>query len=82
MARITTKIGLTEYIKSQLGHPTIMVEVTDTQIGEIIDDTVQKFTEYHWGTLEDIVVMELDGSNEYPMPAEITNIIKFNITIL
>ncbi len=78
MARITTKIGLTEYIKSQLGHPTIMVEVTDTQIGEIIDDTVQKFTEYHWGTLEDVVVLELDGSAEYAMPPEITNIIKLS----
>lgn len=76
MARITTKAALTEYVKSQLGAPTINIEVTDDQIGQIIDDTVQKFTEYAYGDLEETVIVELTGKAEYPMPDTITNIIK------
>lgn len=34
MAKITTKAALTDYIKSQLGAPTINIEVTDDQIGK------------------------------------------------
>lgn len=78
MARINTKVGLTNYIKSQLGAPTINVEVTDDQIGEIIDDAVQKFTEYAYGTLEGAVIVELSGIGEYDMPDTMTNLIKLS----
>ena len=78
MARIQTKADLTEYIKSQLGAPTINVEVTDEQIAQIIDDSVQKFSEYAYGTLEDIVLMQLGGSGDYVLPDTITNIIKLS----
>ncbi|UOK16700.1 neck protein [Vibrio phage phiKT1024] len=78
MARINTKVGLTNYIKSQLGAPTINVEVTDDQIGEIIDDAVQKFTEYAYGTLEGAVIVELSGMGEYDMPDTMTNLIKLS----
>lgn len=78
MARINTKVGLTNYIKSQLGAPTINVEVTDDQIGEIIDDAVQKFTEYAFGTLEGAVIVELSGIGEYDMPDTMTNLIKLS----
>ncbi|WXB47905.1 head-tail adaptor [Vibrio phage VB_VaC_TDDLMA] len=47
MARINTKVGLTNYIKSQLGAPTINVEVTDDQIGEIIDEPVALYIATH-----------------------------------
>lgn len=78
MARLNTKADLTDYIKSQLGAPTINVEVTDDQISEIIDDTVQKFTEYAYGTLEGTVIIEINGSGEYPMPEAMTNLIKLS----
>jgi hypothetical protein len=78
MARINTKIALTEYIKMQLGYPTINVEVTDPQISQIIDDAVQKFTEYAYGTLEDVVQLDLIGVGEYQLPDTITNIIKMS----
>lgn len=76
MARINTKAGLRSYIKSQLGAPSINIEVTDDQMDEIIDDTVQKFTEYAYGTLEDTVVLSLTGMGDYALPNAITNIIK------
>lgn len=78
MARINTKTGLKDYVKSQLGYPTINVEVTDTQIGQIIDDTVQKFTEYAYGTLEGTVVVQFSGAKEYNMPDTMTNLIKLS----
>ena len=76
MARLNTKSDLVYYIKSQLGYPTINIEVTDDQIGYIIDDAVQKFTEYAYGTLEEAVVFEIDGKGTYALPDTITNIIK------
>lgn len=76
MARINTKAALRDYVKSQLGAPTINVEVTDAQIDQIIDDSVQKFTEYAYGTLEGTVIVQLSGSGEYVMPDTMTNVIK------
>lgn len=78
MARINTKAGLISYVKSQLGYPTINIEVTDTQIEQIIDDTVQKFTEYAYGTLEGTVIVEFSGAGEYDMPEAMTNVIKLS----
>ena len=78
MPRINTKQGLIDYVKSQLGYPTINIEVTDFQIGEIIDNAINIFTEYAYGTLEDIVVLELNGAGEYPIPDTVTNIIKLS----
>jgi hypothetical protein len=65
MARINSKALLTSYVRSQLGEPNIRVEVTDTQIGQIIDDAIQKFTEYAYGTLEEVVVLQINGAGEY-----------------
>lgn len=78
MARLNTKEELRNYVKSQLGAPSITIEVTDGQIDEIIDDTIQKFTEYAYGTLEGTVVIEFDGSGEYTMPTAMTNLIKLS----
>lgn len=75
MSRIDTQQKLIDYIRSQLGEPIIKVEVTDKQIEEIIRSTVQKYTEYAYGTLEESVVIQLHGAKEYPMPENITNII-------
>lgn len=76
--RIRSKEQLITYIRQQLGEPVINVEVTDEQISEIIDAAVQKFTEYAYGTLEDTVLIQLDGKAEYQLPDTITNIIKLS----
>lgn len=78
MGRITTKTGLISYIRSQLGEPVIKCEVTDTQIGQIIDTSVNKFTEYAYGNLEAAVIVQLNGMGEYPMPDTMTNLIKLS----
>ena len=70
MARINTRSQLIDYTKSQLGAPTITIEVSDDQISEIIDDSIQKFTEYAYGELEGTVIVQFNGSGEYPMPEQ------------
>lgn len=78
MARINSKVKLTAWIRSQLGEPTITVEVSDDQISEIIDAAVQKFTEYAYGTLEGTVIVQINGAGEYAMPDTMTNLIKLS----
>jgi len=78
MARIFSKTALTKYIKSQLGSPQINIEVNTSQMSEIIDNTVQLFTEYAYGTLEGAVVVQINGVGDYPMPNTITNLIKLS----
>jgi len=78
MPRLNTKEKLRNYVKSQLGFPTINIEVTDEQISEIIDDSIQKYTEYAWGILEGTVIVQINGVGEYPMPDTITNLIKLS----
>jgi hypothetical protein len=78
MARISTRAELISYIKSQLGAPTINIEVTDEQMSEIIDDAIQKFTEYAYGTLEETVIIQINGAGQYDMPEQMTNIIKLS----
>lgn len=75
MARVKTKDDLKDYTKRALGYPTIQIEATDDQIDDIIDDAIQKFTEYAYGTLEGAVLIEVSGIGEYELPASITNII-------
>ncbi|WXB47906.1 head-tail adaptor [Vibrio phage VB_VaC_TDDLMA] len=78
MSRVNTKQKLIDLTKSQLGAPTINIEVSDQQISEIIDMAVQKFTEYAYGTLEGAVIVELSGMGEYDMPDTMTNLIKLS----
>lgn len=78
MARLTTRQQLIDYTKSQLGAPTINIEVTEDQLSEIIDDTIQKFTEYAYGTLEGAVIIQFTGAGDYAMPSAMTNLIKLS----
>lgn len=78
MARITSKDNLIHYIKQQLGEPIVDVDATIEQISQIIDDSVQKFTEYAYGTLEGTVLIELNGMGEYDLPDTITNVLKLS----
>ena len=75
---IDSKLKLIKYIRSMLGEPLVKVEITDFQISEIIDNVVQKFTEYAYGDLEAIVKLNLDGARTYQLPEAITNIIQLS----
>lgn len=78
MARINTKTALVNYIKTQLGHPQITIEVPNAQIEQIIDDSINKFTEFAYGTLEGTVIIQLNGIGTIQMPNTMTNLLKLS----
>lgn len=78
MARITTKNALIDYIRTTLGHPIIRVDITEQQMSQIIDHAVMRFTEYSYGTLEETVVLQINGMGEYALPDTITNILRLS----
>lgn len=49
MGFINTRTDLHSYIRSTLGEPIITVEITDVQIDNAIDYTIQKFSDYAAG---------------------------------
>ena len=49
MARITTLAAMKTYVKKMLGQGVITIEVSDQQIEQIIEDTIQIFQEYYSG---------------------------------
>lgn len=76
--RIDTKLKLIAYVREMLGSPQIECEVNDAQISQIIDDGIQKFTEFAYGTLEATVCVNIEGKGTYHMPENVTNIIKIS----
>lgn len=74
--KIDNKLLLIAYVREMLGSPQIECEVSDVQISHIIDDGIQLFTEYAYGTLEATLCVKFTGKGEYQMPHNITNIIK------
>lgn len=47
MSRVTDLSSLAQYILRRLGHPVIQVNVSDDQILDCIDETLQKYYEFH-----------------------------------
>lgn len=76
--RIDTKLKLIAYVREMLGSPQIECEVSDAQISQIIDDAIQTFTEYAYGTLQATVCVNISGKGTYHLPENVTNIIKIS----
>ena len=52
MAVPNSKATLIQYCKRQLGYPVVEINVDDDQADDVIDDSLQFFTEYHYdGTI-------------------------------
>ena len=77
MAKIKSKSDLVNFIKMKLGYPQINIEVTDEQMRICIDQAVQKFCDYAYdGILEEAVILQINGKGDYPLPENITHILK------
>ena len=71
---------LIAYIKGQLGSPTICVELADSQILDIIRDTVQYIQRYYYkeGNYRDYLCMELlPGKTHYKLCQELESVVDF-----
>ena len=52
MATPTTKAELKEYCLRKLGKPVLEINVSDDQVDDAIDYTIQKFQQYHYDGAE------------------------------
>jgi hypothetical protein len=48
MAQPSTRQGLIDYCKRQLGYPVLEINVADEQIDDLVDDAIQYFQERHF----------------------------------
>ena len=72
-AYVQSKEQLKIYIKERLGYPVVNIEVTDTQIEHIINETLEKFIEFAEGGIQ-MRVMTLAvtaGTQEYQLPFDV-----------
>jgi hypothetical protein len=52
MAQPSTRQGLIDYCKRQLGAPVLQINIDDDQVSDIIDDTIQYYQEWHYDGVE------------------------------
>ena len=52
MAQPSTRQGLIDYCKRQLGAPVLQINIDDEQVSDIIDDTIQYYQEWHYDGVE------------------------------
>ena len=72
-----------DYIKRQLGHPVLCVELADEQITELIRDTVDIFQRYSYseGTYKDYVVFSVSaGTSAYTMDSNISDVLDLQLS--
>jgi hypothetical protein len=81
MNKINTREKLVEYVRSRLGEPIIRVELTDTQIGYIIDETITKFSEFAYdGQMSKPMLIPLfPNVKEYKLDNRISSVIDLKI---
>lgn len=79
--RIQNVAQLRNYIKLQLGSPTICVELSDDQLNAIIADSVQWIWKYYYnhGAYRDYLMMELKpGKTHYKICQDLESVVDFN----
>ncbi len=54
MAKPSTRQGLIDYCKRQLGAPVLEINVDDDQIDDLVDDAIQYFQERHFDGVEKV----------------------------
>jgi len=52
MARPSTRQGLIDYCKRQLGYPVLQINIDDDQVDDIIDTAIQFYQEWHYDGVE------------------------------
>jgi hypothetical protein len=52
MAQPSSRQGLIDYAKRQLGYPVLEINVADEQFQDLLDDAVQMYQERHYDGIE------------------------------
>lgn len=71
--RIQSKSDLKAYILRQLGSPVINIEITDLQLDDAIDNTLEMYMQYAYsGVIERFSALDIvAGKQEYLLPYEV-----------
>lgn len=82
MFKIDTREKLIQYIKERCGEPLIKVEITDSQIGYIINDTILKFSEFAYDgqDIKSMLIPIFTGVKEYKLDNRITSILDLRVS--
>lgn len=79
--RLTDMLSTRNYIKRKLGSPVVCVEIDDSQLDDIILDTIQDAARYLYseGTYRDYVAFTItSGTSAYELPCEVSDVVDFN----
>lgn len=80
---ITTLPLFRDYIKRQLGHPVLCVELADEQLTQIIQDSIDIFQRYMYseGAYKDFVVFSISaGTSAYDVGDDISDVIDLELS--
>lgn len=82
MARVKSRADLIEYVFRTLGEPVIDVELTEDQIDDIIDESIDKYSEYAYdGQMEKTFKVTLEaGVSQYVLDETISTIKEVRIS--
>jgi len=72
MAKITTLTGMKNYVLTKLGYPVINIEISDSQLEQAIEDTIQDVQRYLYdeGTYRDYFMLQTSaGVQDYAVSA-------------
>ena len=75
---ITSLLEFRSYLKTMLGNPVTNVEVDDTQIDQVIEDSVQIFQRYSYGdaTYRDVLTFSLSANvSAYQLDSSIDSVL-------
>lgn len=75
---LATKAALTTYIKQELGFPVVNIEITDDQINNQINKSIERFVEVGYGGSQARMIMLTTevGKQEYLMPYDILSVLR------
>lgn len=65
MARPSTRQGLIDYCKRQLGYPVLQINIDDDQVDDIIDTAIQFFQEWHYDGVETMYLKHQITQEDY-----------------
>lgn len=76
---IDTREKLKDYVKRQLGAPFINVEVSDDQLDDIIDETIQEYSAFAYdGETIETFLIQSTGKGTYTVPSNTSSIKKLS----
>lgn len=82
MFKIDTRQKLIQYIRERCGEPLIKVEITDSQINYIINDTILKYSEFAYDgqDVKSMLIPIFDGVKEYKLDNRISSILDLRVS--